>query len=72
MADEAAMAEDSDLKAANKAINDDEKADREESTPIQSLAHTKDDEETKKSVNPQKLATIMSKKEELIAAKEKI
>ena len=66
------MEEDSDLKAADQAIKDDEKADREESTPIQSLAHTKDDDEVKKSYNPQKLATMMNKKEELIAAKEKI
>lgn len=67
--------EDPDLKAATQAIKDEEKGQKEDSTystPIQSLAHAKDEEDEKKPANPRSLATLMSKKEELVAAKEKI
>lgn len=50
----------------NDSDSDDEKA------PAQSLAHTKDADDEKKSASPTKLATLMSKKEELVLAKEKI
>jgi hypothetical protein len=36
------------------------------------LAHVKDDDDDKKRASPTKLATLMSKKEELMIAKEKI